>query len=393
MPQRDTRPSLFLYDPFARSFPSAPPTGPQVTTLLSGANGGGQALPTEADLAALSARVSAAGGAAKDAKTAAKAAPADASLAKAAKDAVDALLAVKTELADRQAAARAVGGLPRTSEGKVDYSADFFARAAFLTVSGQLQAEIYACSLSSVYTFGPTFRAENSNTTRHLAEFWMIEPELAFADLADDMNCAEDYVRYCCRYLLEHCAPDMAFVTKHVDKGATARLEQVVSTPFKRVSYTEAVELLEAAIRAGKQFENPVSWGVDLQSEHERHLTEEIFKMPTIVYNYPKGIKSFYMRLNEDGKTVAAMDLLVPKVGELVGGSQREERPDVLEARIREAGLDPKSYEWYLDLRRYGTVPHAGFGLGFERLLLFATGIENIRDVIPFPRHPGHCDL
>uniref|UniRef100_A0ACD5W458 Uncharacterized protein n=1 Tax=Avena sativa TaxID=4498 RepID=A0ACD5W458_AVESA len=281
-------------------------------------------------------------------------------------------------------------GIPRKDDGTIAFENDFFRRQAFLTVSGQLQVETYACALSGVYTFGPTFRAENSHTSRHLAEFWMVEPEIAFANLHDDMNCAESYVQYLCKWLLKHCREDMEFMVKHVDKTAIERLELVSSTPFERISYTKAVEILEGT---GKKFENKVEWGIDLASEHERYLTEVIFKKPVIVYNYPKGIKAFYMRLNEDQKTVAAMDVLVPKVGELIGGSQREERLDVLKQRILDADLPLEPYEWYLDLRRFGTVKHSGFGLGFERMILFATGLENIRDVIPFPRYPGRADL
>ncbi|GJN31873.1 hypothetical protein PR202_gb20328 [Eleusine coracana subsp. coracana] len=282
-------------------------------------------------------------------------------------------------------------GIPLRVDGTVAFENDFFKRQAFLTVSGQLQVETYACALSSVYTFGPTFRAENSHTSRHLAEFWMVEPEIAFANLQDDMNCAEKYVQYLCKWLLDHCREDMEFMVKNYDKSAIERLELVSSTPFVRISYTKAVELLMNV--TAKKFENPVEWGIDLASEHERYLTEEIFKKPVIVYNYPKGIKAFYMRLNDDQKTVAAMDVLVPKVGELIGGSQREERFDVLKQRILDAGLPLEPYEWYLDLRRFGSVKHSGFGLGFERMILFATGMENIRDVIPFPRYPGRADL
>ncbi|XP_023520843.1 asparagine--tRNA ligase, cytoplasmic 1-like [Cucurbita pepo subsp. pepo] len=283
-------------------------------------------------------------------------------------------------------------GIPE-KDGKVDYAKDFFARQAFLTVSGQLQVETYACALSSVYTFGPTFRAENSHTSRHLAEFWMVEPEIAFADLQDDMNCAEAYVRFLCQWLLDNCLDDMQFMADKYDRTCIDRLKLVSSTPFVRTSYTEAVEILEEAVKKGKVFENKVEWGIDLASEHERYLTEVVFKKPVIVYNYPKGIKAFYMRLNDDSKTVAAMDVLVPKVGELIGGSQREERYEVIRDRIKEIDLPLEPYEWYLDLRRYGTVKHSGFGLGFERMLLFATGIDNIRDVIPFPRYPGRADL
>jgi asparaginyl-tRNA synthetase len=282
-------------------------------------------------------------------------------------------------------------GIPQ-KDGKIDYSQDFFARQAFLTVSGQLQVETFACALSSVYTFGPTFRAEHSHTSRHLAEFWMVEPEIAFADIQDDMNCAEAYVRFLCQWLLDNCLDDMEFMVKNFDKSAIDRLRMVSSTKFVRISYTEAVAILEEASKE-RQFENKVEWGIDLASEHERYLTEVKFKSPVIVYNYPKGIKAFYMKVNPDNKTVAAMDVLVPKVGELIGGSQREERYEVIKERILEMGLPLEPYEWYLDLRRYGTVKHSGFGLGFERMILFATGLENIRDVIPFPRYPGRADL
>lgn len=281
-------------------------------------------------------------------------------------------------------------GIPQ-KDGKIDFSQDFFTRQAFLTVSGQLQVETYACALSSVYTFGPTFRAENSHTSRHLAEFWMVEPEIAFADLQDDMNCAEDYVKFLCQWLLDNCLDDMEFMSKMFDKTAIDRLRSVANTSFARVTYTEAIQLLEKV--TDKKFDNEVEWGIDLASEHERYLTEEIFKKPVIVYNYPKDIKAFYMRVNDDGKTVAAMDVLVPKVGELIGGSQREERYEFIVNRIQEMGLPREPYDWYLDLRRYGTVKHAGFGLGFERMVLFATGLENIRDAIPFPRYPGRADL
>ncbi|KAI5083244.1 hypothetical protein GOP47_0002987 [Adiantum capillus-veneris] len=281
--------------------------------------------------------------------------------------------------------------IPSTKEGLLDWSQDFFGRPAFLTVSGQLNAEIYATALSDVYTFGPTFRAENSNTTRHLAEFWMIEPELAFADLKDDMACASTYLQYVVRYILEECKEDMQFFDQWIEKGIIARLNDVAEKDFRQITYTDAVDIL---LKAKTNFEFPVKWGCDLQSEHERYLTEKVFKgTPLIVTDYPKEIKAFYMRQNDDGKTVAAMDLLVPRVGELIGGSQREERLDVLEKRIEELGLEKASYWWYLDLRRYGTVPHAGFGLGFERLVQFATGIDNIRDAIPFPRTPGSAEF
>ena len=277
---------------------------------------------------------------------------------------------------------------PRTEQGRVDFSQDFFGREAYLTVSGQLSVETYACALSKVYTFGPTFRAENSNTSRHLSEFWMIEPEIAFADLADDAQLAEDFLKYLFRAVLSERADDMAFFDERIEKGVVARLQGIVDTPFQRVTYTEAVDILK---KAKKKFEYPVEWGVDLQSEHERYLTEEHFKAPVAVMNYPKQIKAFYMRLNDDGKTVAAMDVLAPGIGEIIGGSQREERLDVLDRRLVEMHLEPKDYWWYRDLRKYGTVPHAGFGLGFERVIQFVTGMANIRDVIPFPRTPGNA--
>jgi len=275
---------------------------------------------------------------------------------------------------------------------EIDYSKDFFDRPAYLTVSGQLNGEQYACGLSNIYTFGPTFRAEYSFTARHLAEFWMIEPEMAFYDIHDNMNLAEAYLKFVLKYALDHCPDDMEFFDK-LDKNKPSllnRLKQVIETPFKRITYTEAIEAL---IKSGKKFEVEPVWGIDMGSEHERFLTEQIFKMPIIVTNYPKSFKAFYMRLNEDGKTVAAMDVLVPRVGEIIGGSQREERMDVLLQMIAEKGLKEESYKHYLDLRRYGSVPHAGFGLGFERLVLFTTGIENIRDVIPFPRWPKHAEF
>lgn len=278
----------------------------------------------------------------------------------------------------------------KNKEGGVDYSKDFFEKPTYLTVSGQLNGEIYACALSDIYTFGPTFRAENSNTSRHLAEFWMIEPEMAFADLNDDMGCAEAYLKYVLRYALENCQEDMRFFDKHISEGLLNVLEQVVNTPFEHMTYTYAIRILE---RAEKKFEFPVKWGVDLQTEHERYLCEEYAKKPVIVTDYPKHIKAFYMRTNDDHKTVAAMDVLVPRIGEIIGGSQREERLDVLEHKIAEMGLHKEDYWWYLELRKYGTVPHAGFGAGFERLVQFATGMENIRDVIPFPRYPGHADF
>jgi len=280
--------------------------------------------------------------------------------------------------------------LPRTGDGAVDFAEDFFGRPAYLTVSGQLNVETYCLALSRVYTFGPTFRAENSNTSRHLAEFWMVEPEIAFADLNDDADLAEEFLRYIFRAVLEERADDMAFFAQRIDKGCVRRVEEFVRSSFERMDYTEAVRRLEAS---GKTFDYPVRWGMDLQSEHERYLTEELVGRPVVVMNYPKEIKAFYMRLNEDERTVAAMDVLAPGIGEIVGGSQREERLDVLDRRIAEAGLDAAPYWWYRDLRRYGTVPHAGFGLGFERAIMYVTGMSNIRDVIPFPRAPKSADF
>jgi asparaginyl-tRNA synthetase len=280
--------------------------------------------------------------------------------------------------------------LPRTPEGEVDFSRDFFGRQAALTVSGQLNVEAYCMALSNVYTFGPTFRAENSNTTRHLAEFWMIEPEIAFADLNDDADLAEQFLKYIFRALLDERGDDMAFFAERIDRSCIDRLERFVESSFERMDYGDAIRTLEASDR---EFEFPVSWGVDLQSEHERYLTEEVVGRPVVVMNYPKDIKAFYMRLNDDERTVAAMDVLAPGIGEIIGGSQREERLDVLDRRIEEMGLDRESYWWYRDLRRYGTVPHAGFGLGFERTIQYATGMANIRDVIPFPRTPGSAEF
>jgi asparaginyl-tRNA synthetase len=281
---------------------------------------------------------------------------------------------------------------PRTDDGKVDFSQDFFGRETHLTVSGQLSVENYACAMSRVYTFSPTFRAENSNTSRHLSEFWMVEPEIAFADLADDATLAEEMLKYLLDDLLTRRADDMAFFNKFIEKGVIDKLRGVIDKEFRRISYTEAVEVLEKKAKKAK-FEFPVSWGVDLQSEHERFLTERYFKQPLVVVDYPKEIKAFYMRLNDDDKTVAAMDVLVPQIGEIIGGSQREERLDVLDRRIEEVGLPKEDYWWYRDLRRYGSVPHAGFGLGFERLVQFCTGMANIRDVIPFPRAPRQAEF
>ncbi len=283
-----------------------------------------------------------------------------------------------------------LGKLPRNEKGEIDYTKDFFGRSTYLTVSGQLEGEIFACALGKVYTFGPTFRAENSNTSRHLAEFWMIEPEMAFYELTDNMDLAEAFLKRICRDALERCPEDMKFFAERVDKSAISTLEGVVNSQFVRLSYTEAVDIL---LKSGQSFEFPVAWGTDLQSEHERYLTEQHFKLPVILFDYPKQIKAFYMRLNDDGKTVRAMDVLVPRVGEIIGGSQREERLDILEERMKEQKLDPSAYWWYLDLRRFGTVPHSGFGLGLERTVQFVTGMANIRDVIPFPRVPGSAEF
>ena len=279
---------------------------------------------------------------------------------------------------------------PRTEDGKIDFSQDFFGKPANLTVSGQLNAENFAMAFGDVYTFGPTFRAENSNTQRHAAEFWMIEPEMAFCDLAGDMDVAEAMIKYAIRRVCERCPDEIDFFNSFVDKGLKQRLEHVASSDFGRVSYTEAVEILE---KNNDKFDYKVYWGCDLQTEHERYLTEQVFKRPVFVTDYPKEIKAFYMRLNDDGKTVAAADCLVPGIGEIIGGSQREERLEVLESRIRELNMDPESYWWYCDLRRYGTCRHAGFGLGFERLVMYLTGVSNIRDVLPHPRTVGSADF
>jgi asparaginyl-tRNA synthetase len=281
-----------------------------------------------------------------------------------------------------------LGQVPRTPDGRTDFSQDFFGKEAFLTVSGQLNVETYCAALSKVYTFGPTFRAENSNTSRHLAEFWMVEPEIAFADLADDADLAESFLKYIFTALLQERGDDLKFFTERIDKEAIRRLETFVGSSFERMSYTEAIAALE---QSSKAFEFPVRWGMDLQSEHERWLTEVHVKGPVVVMHYPKEIKAFYMRMNDDAKTVAAMDVLAPGIGEIIGGSQREERLDYLDRRLAEMGLDPQHYWWYRDLRRFGTVPHAGFGLGLERTIIYATGMQNIRDVIPFPRTPGHA--
>jgi len=280
--------------------------------------------------------------------------------------------------------------VPKTEEGKIDYSDDFFGKETNLTVSGQLAAEAYALAFRNVYTFGPTFRAENSNTARHAAEFWMVEPEIAFADLKDDMTLAEDMIKYIINYVLENAPEEMEFFNSFVDKGLLERLNHVATSDFGHVTYTEAVELLK---KADKEFQYPVEWGCDLQTEHERYLTEEVYKRPVFVTDYPKEIKAFYMRMNDDNKTVAAMDLLVPGIGEIIGGSQREERYDLLVDRINELGLNPEDYWWYLELRKFGGTKHAGFGLGFERMIMYVTGMSNIRDVIPFPRTTGTAEF
>ena len=277
---------------------------------------------------------------------------------------------------------------PPQQNGQVDWNEDFFGERTGLTVSGQLQGELFATAFSDIYTFGPTFRAENSNTSRHAAEFWMIEPEIAFADLGDDCQLGEDFLRYLVKYALEHCQEDLTFFNDRIEKGLIEKLEALAKAEFRTITYTEAISLLE---KAQQKFEFPVVWGHDLQSEHERYLTEKVFNGPLFVTDYPKDIKAFYMRLNDDEKTVAAMDLLVPRVGEIIGGSQREERYDLLKQRMVATGIEPDDLAWYLDIRRWGSCPHAGFGLGFERLLMYVTGMENIRDVIPFPRTPGHA--
>ncbi|RYR66966.1 hypothetical protein Ahy_A03g013173 isoform B [Arachis hypogaea] len=369
----------------------------QVTTLLSEAEKlekelAQNPLPTQADVEAARLVVKEKGDIVSQLKSA-KASKAEVNAS------VDELKQAKESLSKLEERSKLKPGIPQ-KDGKVDYNNDFFARQAFLTVSGQLQVESYASALGGVYTFGPTFRAENSHTSRHLAEFWMVEPEIAFAELKDDMNCAEAYVKFLCKWLLDNCLEDMEFMADKFDKGCIDRLKMVSSTPFVRVTYTEAVEILEEAVKNGKKFENEVKWGIDLASEHERYLTEVKFQKPVIVYNYPKEIKAFYMRVNDDSKTVAAMDVLVPKVWicrfDLEHCLQYVDADEIsryLVSLIKEMGLPLEPYEWYLDLRRYGTVKHSGFGLGFERMILFATGLENIRDVIPFPRYPGRADL
>ncbi len=279
---------------------------------------------------------------------------------------------------------------PRNADGSIDYSQDFFGRMTSLTVSGQLEGELGAMALGQIYTFGPTFRAENSNTPRHLAEFWMIEPEMAFYEIQDNMDLAEEFIKYCVKYALDNCMDDLRFLNDMFDKELISRLQGVINTEFARITYTEGVDIL---LKSGRDFEYPVSWGVDLQSEHERYLVEEHYKRPVIVTDYPKDIKAFYMKQNDDGKTVRGMDVLFPKIGEIIGGSQREEDLDKLNRRIAELGMDTRNLQWYIDTRRFGSAPHSGFGLGFERLLLFVTGMANIRDVIPFPRTPKNADF
>ena len=283
-----------------------------------------------------------------------------------------------------------LNNIPKTEGGEVDFSNDFFGRQTALTVSGQLEGELGAMALGQIYTFGPTFRAENSNTPRHLAEFWMVEPEMAFFEIEDNMDLAEDFIKYCVKYALDNCMDDLKFLNDMFDKELISRLESVISTEFVRLSYTDGIDIL---LKSGEKFEFPVAWGVDLQSEHERYLVEKHFKKPVILTDYPKDIKAFYMKQNEDGKTVRAMDVLFPKIGELIGGSQREESYEKLQARIDELGMDTTNLWWYMDTRRFGTAPHSGFGLGFERLLLFVTGMQNIRDVIPFPRTPKSAEF
>ena len=279
---------------------------------------------------------------------------------------------------------------PRNADGSIDYSQDFFGRMTSLTVSGQLEGELGAMALGQIYTFGPTFRAENSNTPRHLAEFWMIEPEMAFYEIQDNMDLAEEFIKYCVKYALDNCMDDLGFLNDMFDKELISRLQSVINTEFARITYTEGVDIL---LKSGRDFEYPVSWGVDLQSEHERYLVEEHYRKPVIVTDYPKDIKAFYMKQNDDGKTVRGMDVLFPKIGEIIGGSQREEDLDKLNRRIAELGMDTRNLQWYIDTRRFGSAPHSGFGLGFERLLLFVTGMANIRDVIPFPRTPKNADF
>ncbi len=283
-----------------------------------------------------------------------------------------------------------LNNIPKTENGEVDFSGDFFGRQTALTVSGQLEGELGAMALGQIYTFGPTFRAENSNTPRHLAEFWMVEPEMAFYEIQDNMDLAEDFIKYCVKYALDNCMDDLKFLNDMFDKELISRLESVISTEFVRLSYTDGIDIL---LKSGEKFEFPVAWGVDLQSEHERYLVEKHFKKPVILTDYPKDIKAFYMKQNEDGKTVRAMDVLFPKIGEIIGGSQREESYEKLKARIDELGMDTTNLWWYMDTRRFGSAPHSGFGLGFERLLLFVTGMQNIRDVIPFPRTPKSAEF
>ena len=283
-----------------------------------------------------------------------------------------------------------LNNVPKTDEGEVDYSKDFFGKSGHLTVSGQLNVETYACAFKNVYTFGPTFRAENSNTVKHAAEFWMIEPELSFADLKDDMDCAEAMLKYVIKYVIDNCPEEMAFFDSFVEKGLLKKLDNVITSDFGRITYTDAIKELE---KNNDKFEYKVSWGTDLQTEHERYLSEVIFGKPVFVTDYPAEIKAFYMKQNPDGKTVAASDLLAPGIGEIIGGSQREDDYEKLKKKIKDLNMDEKDYWWYMDLRKYGSVPHSGFGLGFERLMMYITGMQNIRDVIPFPRTPKNCEF
>ena len=361
----------------------------QVTCLLNGLDGESASAASKGDIEKAESAMKTQGDVVKKTK-------ADKSEGSASKEDVDRevakLLELKASLETLTSPKQKTRELPKTKSGAIDYEQDFFAKRSYLTVSGQLNGEIMASAVNDIYTFGPTFRAENSNTSRHLAEFWMVEPELAFADLNDDMDCAEAYLKHCISHVLEHCDEDLAFFEKNISKdNLRERLKNVVAQDFARITYTEAVEHI---LNAKKKFEFPIEWGSDLQSEHERYISEEVYKdRPVIVRDYPKDIKAFYMRANDDGKTVAAMDVLVPKVGELMGGSQREERLDVLERKIEEVGLEKESYWWYLELRKYGSIPHSGFGLGFERLVQYVTGVENIRDVIAFPRYPGSAEF
>lgn len=380
----------------------------QVTTLLSEAESGNHEPVDEAELESLRAEVAQQGNKVKDAKAAAAEDKENKDLAKASKKEVKKLLQLKESLAAMEEKARVVGGIQRKEDGSIDYSKDFFGKPSYLTVSGQLNGEYYACGLSNIYTFGPTFRAENSHTARHLAEFWMIEPEMAFFDLNDNMDLAEKFIKSVLTYALENCQEDLTFLDQRYaqeesskpklersEMGLLEKIQFIVDNDFKRVSYTEAIDILRnSKPNKKKKFKYIIEeWGADLQSEHERYLVEKHFKTPVILFDYPAKIKAFYMRMNDDGKTVRAMDILFPGIGEMVGGSQREERLDVLQERIKAMGIEEEELWWYLDLRKFGSAPHSGFGLGFERLVLFATGMGNIRDVIPFPRTPQNASF